>query len=448
MIPLLIALIMFSALGQVLWSFRRVGGILEYPFLVSWVYLFFVLTQVFVIWQDNSTDEYSIIRLLLMVLACQTAGFVGYIWYSKTPPKVDETCDILYLKIFAAASVMVGGFFYYKLLTLPEELRANSQWSGASVAFLFLSKPLFFGGMIALWVTLKNQDRVMMGIAIATLLVSLFAIVLGGRRGPMAEIVIAVSTILFFVKGWIVPRGIALAAIFLGVIFVNGAAIYRTSVYQGQMYGSQLATSEIPERIANGISAVADRADECILPAEALEVGNAIYYMDTISQNSEYDFGTGLWDLMVHRYVPAQIFGRDFKDGLRFGFIDVTLDRSSHRKITGSTITGFTDAFQAFGYFGAIYFFFSAMILRRLWDSASSGNFISQIAYGVLIRDGLEAVTHHSCYLFAGLVVVAAFVAVPIVFLRRISPKKAKSRPHLIAQSKGVTPFRHGWARR
>ncbi len=77
MIPLLFALILFLSVAQVLWSFRRKGGILEYPFLVSWVYVFFVLAQVFVVWQENLNDEYSIVRLLLMVLFAKQLGSWG-----------------------------------------------------------------------------------------------------------------------------------------------------------------------------------------------------------------------------------------------------------------------------------------------------------------------------------------------------------------------------------
>ncbi len=373
---------------------------------------------------------------------------MGYAWSNVVPPKVAEPCDVRYLRIFAAVSILVGGFFYYKLNVLPEEMRTLTQWSGTTVAYLFLSKPLFFGGMIALSISLRSRDRIMMGLAVVTLLFSLSAIVIGGRRGPMIEIVLSTTTILFFVKGWIVPRGIALALIPLSVIFVNGVAIYRTSVYQGQLYGSQLTLSEIPARVANGINAVAERANECILPAEALEIRNAISYMEVISEQSEYDFGTGLWDLLVHRYVPAQIFGREFKESLRIGIIESTVNRSVHRAVMGSTMTGFTDAFQAFGYFGAIYFFLSGMILRKLWNSAASGNFTSQIAYGVLIRDGLEAVTHHSCYVFVGLIVVAAFVVVPIEFLRWMSAKKVSAPLNPRATPANVGPLRHGWVKR
>jgi hypothetical protein len=448
MIPLLFALIISSAVAQVLWAFRRKGGILEYPFLVSWVILFFVATQTFVVWQENLTDEYPIVRLLLMVFICQSAGFVGYNWSNVHPPKVVETCELRYLRLFAAASVLFGGFFCFKLMTLPEEMRTSTQWSGATVAYLFLSKPLFFGGMVAFSIALQTKDRFMMGIAGVNFLISLSAVLIGGRRGPMIELVLSVSTVLFFVKGWIVPRSIALAVIPLGVIFVNGAAIYRTNVYHGQLYGSQLSWTEVPARIAFGFSKVAERADECILPTEVYEIRNAISYMDTISEQSNYDFGTGLWDLMVHRYVPGQLVGRDLKESLKIGIIETTVSRSTHRSILGTTMTGFTDAFQAFGYFGAIYFFFSAMILRRFWESASSGNLTSQIAYGVLIRDGLEAVTHHSCYVFAGIVVIWAFVTIPIGFLRRMSSKNAVSTKAPLERMIAGLPARGNWARR
>jgi hypothetical protein len=423
MIPILFAVILFFAVAQILWALRREGGVLEYPFLASWVYIFFILAQIFVVWQENKYDEYPIVRLLIMVFLCQTAGFIGYASSNTVPRKVDETCDVRYLKFFAIGSVIVGGFFHFRLLMLPEEMRTLTQWSGVTVAYLFLSKPLFFGGMIALSIALRNNERAMMGLAAITLLYSLSTIIIGGRRGPMVEISLAALTIVYFVKRWTVPRLLVMAVIPLGVIFVNGVAIYRTSVFHGQAYGSHLSLSEIPARVATGISAVADRANECILPAEALEIRNAISYMETISEQGQYDYGTGLWDLLVHRYVPAQIFGRDFKESLKFGFIESTVNHSVHRAVLGTTMTGFTDSFQAFGYFGAIYFFISGVILRRLWNSASAGNFTSQIAYGVLIRDGLEAITHHSCYVFAGIVVVWAFVVIPISLLRRASSK-------------------------
>jgi hypothetical protein len=257
----------------------------------------------------------------------------------------------------------------------------------------------------------------------------------------MIEMILTVATIIFFVKHWAVPRFLVLAAIPLGVIFVNGIGMYRASVYKGQDYGSKLEFRELPQRVMNGFTSVFERADECILPDASVELSNATAFMDTISAHDDYDFGTGLWDLLVHRYVPAQIFGARFKASLKFNYFESTVNRSSHRAQLGSTVTGLTDAFQGFGYIGAVYFLISAVILRRVWENALAGNFTCQVAYGVLVREGLESVTHHSGYVFAGMIAVAGFVVVPLRILRRIAKKASgTNEPYLLNGTNSAPP--------
>ncbi len=427
MVSILLYIAILIAVLQIFWSLKVEGGIYQYPFLGSCVFLFFIIAQLYSVWQTNRYEEYAIIRVLLMSIGCQTAGFLGYLWTRSSTNQSVNTCDLKYLRYFAIGSVVFGAFFQYKLFTMPEELISSSGFSGRNVAYLFLSKPLLFGGAIALAISLRQRDILMRYLAVAVLSFLLFGIVMGGRRGTMLELGIVVLTIIFFYNRWSVPKYLVLAAVPLGAIFVNGIATYRSAVSESDEPGNPPSLIQSPIQISKAVFAVLENANESLIPENAVEIENAIAYMDDISKGEAYDLGTGLWDFIVHRLVPAQVLGAGFKANLKFNFMETTLQSSHHRRVFGSTFTGLTDAFQGFGYLGAIYFFLNGVILRVFWNSAMNGSFTCQIGYGVLARDGLESITHNSGYLVVGVIIVWAFLIVPIGLIRRYSTKSATS---------------------
>ncbi len=369
-----------------------------------------------------------------MAFACQVAGFVGYSMPQNAPVVKLGLDSEKTLKYFAIASVLFGAFFHYKLVTLPEEQTMLSQWSGKTVAYLFLSKPLFVGGMMALWLWLRGKDWKMAALALTVLSFILAGIFIGGRRGFVIEFVLAAASIIYFVKGVKVPTALALSTIPIGIIFVNGIGIYRSEVRSEVKAGELVSVYDLPTQILRGGKAVFEHYDELLIPEEAFELTNAVYYMEFIAERGSYDFGSGLWDLLVHRFIPAQIVGAELKNSLRFGVLDYTIAQADHRALTGTTLTGFTDAFQAFGYFGAVYFLATGIILRKVWNRSVSGCLVSQLAYGSLMREGLEAVTHNSGNIFVGLVVMTIFILIPIRTIRRVFPNSQQKfgTPHQI----------------
>jgi hypothetical protein len=414
MSQILFALCIFTSIVQIGWCLRRRGGILEYPFLVAWVYLFFVVSQMYRVSQFTYISEEAVQRTLLVVLFCMVSGFVGYISAGKGTYRLPVPTNLRSLKLFAIASVAFGALFHWQLRSLPEEMLGQSAWQGTTVAYLFLSRPLVLGGMLALALALKFKDRGLLGVAFFAFAVTLVTIVVAGRRGPLIEFTLAALITFFFVRGYSPPRVLAIGLIPIAVIFVNGIGIYRAAVYEGQAYGTNLAWNETTDRVSRGVQAVYDKSDQLLIPEECYEMTNATMYIDNIMKNGEYDFGTGLWDQLVHRFFPGQILGRDLKFSLQFNYLGTTVFQSEHSAQRGSTLTGFTDSVQAFWYFGCLFYYVTGRILRKLWNGGERGDLAAMLAYAFLIKESLESVTHTAFHFYAGLITFAIMMGIPL----------------------------------
>jgi hypothetical protein len=66
---------------------------------------------------------------------------------------------------------------------------------------------------------------------------------------------------------------------------------------------------------------------------------------------------------------------------------------------TGSTVTGLTDAFHSFWFFGAVKFFLIGFVMSRWWRAASAGNRVAQMVLMLCAGASLQ-VTTHTTYLF------------------------------------------------
>ena len=78
---------------------------------------------------------------------------------------------------------------------------------------------------------------------------------------------------------------------------------------------------------------------------------------------------------MVFNFVPAQLFGSEFKSSLEIPLNErqFSVDYESDW-VLGSTNTGMADAFASFWYFGALKFFVIAYLLGRIYRAAAAGN--------------------------------------------------------------------------
>lgn len=391
----LLLILIVIGVSQITWALRRDAGVLEYPFLIGCVYIAWLAPQAYRVSHLPTLPQQAVNGMLVMLCLCSIAGYVGYMragggWHpNKT--KLDGH------KLVRAAIIMaaIGAWFFWKLSRLPEEDLARGQWAGRPVLYLFFANFLVYAWFIALAVYLHTGTRLaLIPLAIA---IPFFVerIIISARRGQTIEIVLGSLALVWFGRKWHPPKALVVFALPIVVILINGIGIYRGTVFAQASYGvTRGVLEDIGQRVANGVHEVAGNVDKLILPEEFPELLNATMCIYSIETHGDYDVGMSLWNSFVRTFVPGQLLGYEFKQGLYLPDQPKLDARLGYQPPTGSTFLGITDAFASFYYFGCLNFFAIGYAMRYLWENAVRGGFTHQLVYAIMVRHSLEALTH------------------------------------------------------
>lgn len=152
-----------------------------------------------------------------------------------------------------------------------------------------------------------------------------------------------------------------------------------------------------------------------------LELRNAAAVIESTQKFGNYDYGTGYWNQLVFRFVPAQIVGKGTKDLLMFGNdVDKMLKGNSgtaHEFSSGSTITGMGDSFKQFGWLGCLFFALLAVVFRSLWIAAiQPGALFAQLLYLLSCTSAMRALTHQTVDFLPGFVYQMIFLGLGLLY--------------------------------
>jgi hypothetical protein len=145
---------------------------------------------------------------------------------------------------------------------------------------------------------------------------------------------------------------------------------------------------------------------------------------------------------LVFRYVPAQIFGTDFKESLMLRRSGEGQEREfatmDYTNPVGSTVTGMGDSFQQFGYWGCLFFAGLAVFFRSLWQTAlQPGALFAQLLYMQACTSAMRAVTHWTLDFLPGFLYSALFLGVAMLYASSSVPlgtrllKRKRSRQRM-----------------
>jgi hypothetical protein len=149
------------------------------------------------------------------------------------------------------------------------------------------------------------------------------------------------------------------------------------------------------------------------------ELMNAAYIIAAVDRTMEFDLGVTHWNELVFAYVPAQLVGTEFKEALYLPQSSPAYDEFFYTPTLGSTVTGFSDAFASFWYFGCLKFFAIAYCMQKLWWAARGGSLVAQLLYMLLPVPALEAITHSTQTFISPWVHMAIFLLPGIYLARR-----------------------------
>lgn len=335
------------------------------------------------------------------------------------PSWLDTDFNVRKLYYAGAALCMIGFFFQWKLWSLPDEMLERAIWTGATVKYSFFANVFKFG-FITLWLLYLGQHRVLaprlLVFIVPSLLFFLEAAVLRGRRAAMMELVSYLAVSLWFVRRIAVPRWFIVFGLIFGLIVVNAIGTYRTIMTNKD--------ADLSERFSQAAHADYMASSKNKVAEAGEELKNYIYYRQIYIDVGCYDFGATHWNKLVFNYVPAQIFGRDFKESLMIDPDDASVgllakEMYGHRWKPGTTSTGYKDAFGSFGWFGFIKFMWIGYMMGVLYRHAMQGTFFGQLLYVYCLTVAMHSISHQTNDILIRIWIYFFALAYPMFYLAR-----------------------------
>lgn len=408
MTGVLLIILLASCAALLVRGFAAPGDVYQYPCVAGAVLLGFVVPQLVGMTNDHSLPPGALDKTLVVTILCTWMCWLGFVWPVGPARLFSCTFDEGRLAVGSLFLSLFGAFFFYKISTLPEEITRATSWSGIVVAYDFFSRVLSYGFVLALILYLARGSRLALAVLIFDGLFYFHRIVIAGRRWTMVEFTLAVGFLLWLHRRIVPPRLAIVVGLVFGTLVINGIGQYRA-----------LTLDPAGPRWSDVLKIDLIGSFTKILEDGSYELRNTVFAIEAVDRRAAYDFGTFNWNALVFNWVPAQIVGKEFKEAL---IINVGgnpfYEEFRYIPHTGTTLTGISDAFASFSYFGALKFFLIALIMRRFYLGAWTGNLACQMFYVLLLGPSLLAITHHTQWFFSTWLHVAVFV-LPVLWLCR-----------------------------
>lgn len=405
----------FTALcaGTIANGLRDPRRFYEYPFFMAGVFAVFIFPQAISLLRfPGAAHAEAVSGVLLMTCLCLGACLVGYLlppnrWianHASTPVNLER------LFHFGILFVLCGYFFGYLISGMTAEETGGHMWTGKVTIYGFFANLAFPGLSICLATAMTRGGALPWAATVLGVWPTIAGVIFAGRREQAMLFGLTVALTLFYQRRWAPPRW-AVA----GALAFASLAIPATGVYRGAMAEQDLTAVRQIDLIGN--------FEKFLNEESILELRNAAMMIDAIDYLGDYEYGGGYWDQLVFRFVPAQLLGREFKEGLMFRSSDDRLlmrfEQMGFGVSIGSTVTGMGDSFQQFGYFGCVFFLGLAVIFRTLWlTSLQPTALFAQLLYIQTATSAMRAVTHQTVDYLPGLAYNVIFLGLAVWYAR------------------------------
>lgn len=377
--------------------YKKNYGIFQTPCLFSIVSLTFVVPQLFqVIRFVQEPDSYMNLSLVVMT-SCSIGVTLGFKIGNDYPNKErNTTFDSRRINYIILLLAIIG---------IGATLMNRGAYKGGFVSGTFVVINFFASYLDYLLITLlvcwykkMNMSKIGYFLLCLIVFVQIDKFLISARRGEAIQFVLTLAFFYFFMHPvsqyqrfkWIIPT------FFVVGLFLNSQiGKYRENAYSNNV--------SISENIKNLDFSFTQKKTTL----QNQEINNAILGINACYENGVYDFGSFNWNGLVKNFVPKKLKGEDFKQSLMFPLRNEALVNNLSK--SGSTMTGYYDAFTSFGIFAGIKFLFIGLILGRLWKK-SEKSVLSLILYVALMSPSLHSITHSTNNFFSCIVFFLFFV--------------------------------------
>ena len=346
---ILLVLLILSSAFLFFWGLYSRHRICQYPFLLGFSFIAFIIPQAVVI-QANPypATESSVERVLLMAILCASMCWLGY------KIKIPKSTLIKSKSRLNMGLLRTGGFLYscigcilWMIIYSREEARGVGQyWTGIITVYVFFANILNIGFTVLLLDLLQKPKLYKVLLILPGLSMLVTRAVISGRRTGMIFLAFSFMCALYFIREILPSRKFMIAGLIIATLTITSVHQYRVIVKSGNW--SDISKINVIENF-NSLS-----ENE---KGKSLELRNAAVFIESTIEQDTHQFGASYWDRLVFRWVPAQFFGKEFKENLNIGITlndkyEMLYNLYGYKHQKGTTLTGIGDSFFQFDYLG------------------------------------------------------------------------------------------------
>ena len=324
----------------------------------------------------------SIFSFLIFWLLCQTALFLGT--NSRLPSYLrglayDSYQDDNYQSwiFFMWLFFIIGGLAFYRYTKLPPEMLYMRQPSGIITILTFFSTFLTIATIISAFVFLRTRRWILFIPLVIGITLYADRILIHGKRSELFEVMFLIALIRIVFQRKRIPLVIGVGAALIMFTFNAVVADYRAVTKKVDPQIRQLYYIPIKTRL----SQVMFEADYDIINAVAT-------FKAYRSSKQFFELGADYWNVVVQRYIPGQIVGRNVKESLRIRTGDALWSELQYIPPEGTTTFVPGGIFRNFGWLGFLPLFIYGVFMRFLFLGArerSIGFLVLYAYFGAMI---------------------------------------------------------------
>lgn len=387
MATILYLILILFCVAMIVGGLRVPARVYQFPFAAAAVFLGFIAPQLFGLLGADYLPKWALERYIFMCILSLLMCWLGDCAARRrslgniAPSEYDPRRWL----VGATLLTLVGSLAYIKSRSLFQAGFDTS--SGTIVAVNFFVALLRYGFIMASIHLLRNKSKYAFVLVLMATMFYLDRIVLLGRRQDTIEFAFVLAGSAWFVLHKALPRTVVVASFVLFTALFFSVGEYRSVVVSrsGERDWSKLQELDIKKSI------------EKVALQGGTETVAGVHFTAACADALAFDFGLSQWNGLIYSYVPAQVFGSEFKESLYLpvpNLVEIAYTRYGYVRPTGSTVTGVVGCYASFWYFGCLEFFVIAYIMHRLYRRAIDGSAIAQAIYLFMMTNAMHAITH------------------------------------------------------
>lgn len=389
-------------------------GVFELPFLLSMISMIFIVPNLFLVhsYYGDDADSFMSYSLIIFIL-CNYAFHWGFVkaTQKKEHEYYQEHFNISKGKYVISLFAIIG--LWATLKNKGEYQGGFAEGAYVIINFFTIYLPIAMNMVfVCIYKKYKIPSYFYIILFIAIFLQIEQFITIARRAQAMQT---ALTCLFFFFLTHDIKKykkyKILVPCIFLIGFFLNS----YVGSYRANAYSNEVSVIDNIKSIS-----ISNQESEMSLDLFGNEVNNAFIGINDIRENLTFDYGTFNFNVIVQRFVPKVLVGADLKS-----FLMIKIGGSEKTKIlgsTGSTMTGYYDAYSSFGLLGWIKFLLLGYLMGYFWRKReTSVNYL--LLYVCLFSSVMEIISHDTNYPISQIIFYYVF-ALPFIQMSFIKIKK------------------------